>query len=68
MGRLRASHGLKGIALSGYGMEEDVARSHEAGFITHLTKPVDFHQLQRVLGEFAKSENAAVIEAREGGG
>ena len=55
MGRLRSSHGLKGIALSGYGMEEDIERSREAGFITHLTKPVDFHQLQRALDEFGRS-------------
>jgi response regulator of citrate/malate metabolism len=32
-------------------MEEDVARSHEAGFITHLVKPVDFSQLQNALRE-----------------
>jgi two-component system CheB/CheR fusion protein len=28
-----------GIALSGYGQEEDIQRSHEAGFAAHLTKP-----------------------------
>ncbi len=28
-----------GIALSGYGQEEDIRRSHEAGFAAHLTKP-----------------------------
>ncbi len=27
------------IALSGYGQEEDIQRSHEAGFAAHLTKP-----------------------------
>jgi PAS domain S-box-containing protein len=32
---------LKGIALSGYGREEDLQRSREAGFSAHLTKPVD---------------------------
>ncbi|MBA2622303.1 MAG: PAS domain S-box protein [Chthoniobacterales bacterium] len=48
---LRARHGLRGIALSGYGMEEDIARSRQAGFSTHLTKPVDFPQLQRALRE-----------------
>ncbi len=51
MEQLRNRHGLQGIALSGYGMEEDVARSHEAGFITHLVKPVDFSQLQNALRE-----------------
>ena len=34
-------NGLKGIALSGYGREEDVRRSEQAGFSMHLTKPVD---------------------------
>ncbi len=36
---------IKGIALSGYGMESDVTRSKEAGFLEHLTKPVDFQKL-----------------------
>ena len=31
----------RAIALTGYGMESDVAASLEAGFIQHLTKPVD---------------------------
>lgn len=37
------------IALSGYGQEEDRERSREAGFDAHLTKPVDFAELRRVL-------------------
>jgi CheY-like chemotaxis protein/anti-sigma regulatory factor (Ser/Thr protein kinase) len=49
MEQLRARHGLRGIALSGYGMEEDLARSREAGFVAHLVKPVDFAQLRRAL-------------------
>ena len=40
---------LKGIALSGLGMEEDVQRSLEAGFEFHLTKPINFQSLQEVL-------------------
>ena len=32
-------HTFPGIALSGYGQEEDIRRSYEAGFIAHLTKP-----------------------------
>ena len=42
---------LRAIALSGYGMEEDVARSRAAGFSAHLVKPVDFEQLKRALRE-----------------
>lgn len=45
MQRLKQGHHLKGIALSGYGMEEDVRKSHEAGFLMHLTKPVKPEQL-----------------------
>ncbi len=41
------------IALSGYGMEHDVERSRDAGFVEHLTKPVSWNLLieavQRVL-------------------
>jgi len=40
---------LRGLALSGFGMDEDIARSRAAGFTEHLTKPVDFARLQRHL-------------------
>ncbi len=46
-------HAIKGIALSGFGMEEDVRRSFAAGFDHHLTKPVDFQNLQALLNEIA---------------
>jgi CheY-like chemotaxis protein len=49
MSHLRERHGLRGIALSGYGMEKDTERTREAGFIAHLIKPVDFDQLRRLL-------------------
>ncbi len=32
-------HKFPGIALSGYGQEDDIRRSYEAGFAAHLTKP-----------------------------
>jgi hypothetical protein len=41
----RARYGAPGIAMSGYGMEEDVSRSYEAGFTEHLVKPIDLAQL-----------------------
>jgi PAS domain S-box-containing protein len=40
---------LKAIALSGFGMEEDLRKSREAGFVEHLTKPVNFSQLEAVI-------------------
>jgi signal transduction histidine kinase len=37
------------VALTGYGQEEDRARSLAAGFAAHLVKPVDIEQLAKVL-------------------
>jgi DNA-binding response OmpR family regulator len=45
--------GMRGIALSGYGMEDDVRRSIEVGFNTHLTKPVDFQKLEAAVRALA---------------
>ncbi len=44
-------YGLRGIALSGYGMEDDLQKSREAGFEKHVTKPVSLQTLQAVLQE-----------------
>ncbi|HJT46178.1 MAG TPA: ATP-binding protein, partial [Chthoniobacterales bacterium] len=44
---------LTGIALSGLGMDEDVQRSLEAGFDHHLTKPINFQELQSLLGKIS---------------
>jgi signal transduction histidine kinase len=37
------------VALTGWGQESDRRRSHEAGFNSHLTKPVDPHVLDELL-------------------
>jgi CheY-like chemotaxis protein len=51
--RLRAMPGLEPmprlIALTGWGQEEDRARSREAGFVAHLVKPVDPAELGAAL-------------------
>jgi CheY-like chemotaxis protein len=49
MRELSNRHGLSGIALSGYGMEDDVRKSREAGFRKHLTKPVDLRALEEAI-------------------
>ena len=38
------------IAVSGCGQDDDRRRSREAGFDLHLTGPVDFYELQQLLG------------------
>jgi len=53
MKELARDYGLRGIALSGYGMDEDLARTKNAGFIAHLVKPVDVDRLNRVLEQAA---------------
>jgi PAS domain S-box-containing protein len=40
---------VHGIALSGYGMEEDLVRSRDAGFSEHLIKPVEIQVLEQAL-------------------
>ena len=37
------------VGISGYGQEEDRARSRAAGFDHHLVKPVDFQELRDIL-------------------
>ena len=49
MRHLAATHGVKGIALSGFGQDDDLERSREAGFATHLTKPVNIQMLRQVI-------------------
>jgi PAS domain S-box-containing protein len=52
IGELRAVQtGLTGIALSGYGMENDVRRSSEAGFVAHLVKPVSVSKLDALMSD-----------------
>jgi signal transduction histidine kinase/CheY-like chemotaxis protein len=53
MREIRARQSIAGIALSGFGMEEDIEKSREAGFLDHLIKPVDVNRLQAALNEIA---------------
>jgi len=53
MKKIRKTHNLPGIALSGYGTEADVAQSSEAGFSLHLTKPVDIDVLDEAIQKLA---------------
>ncbi|MDQ2658983.1 MAG: response regulator [Verrucomicrobiota bacterium] len=49
MAELRESYDLPGIALSGYGMDDDIEQSRASGFFIHLTKPVDIHELESAI-------------------
>lgn len=49
MRRLRERHAVRGVAMSGYGTEEDIRKSREAGFSEHLIKPVALPQLKEAI-------------------
>jgi CheY-like chemotaxis protein len=53
--QILAQRRLPAIALSGYGMDSDLQRSAQAGFLEHLVKPVNARQLEdaiaRALGK-----------------
>jgi CheY-like chemotaxis protein len=50
---IRQTRDVKAIAVSGYGTEEDVQRSAEAGFSEHLVKPFDPERLVDMLERLA---------------
>jgi len=53
---LRAEPALRSmrlVALTGWGEESDRARSHDAGFDLHVTKPIDTPTLESVLADMA---------------
>ena len=47
--QLPQGDGVKLIALSGYGQEDDKHRSRAAGFAAHLVKPINIAELQKTL-------------------
>jgi PAS domain S-box-containing protein len=44
---------IKAVAITGFGTEEDIRRSKDAGFDFHLIKPIDLDELQGVLDQVA---------------
>jgi CheY-like chemotaxis protein len=49
MGKLKSDHPIFGIALTGFGMEDDLRKSQEVGFHHHLVKPVDLNRLDALI-------------------
>jgi CheY-like chemotaxis protein len=59
MRELSTTKGLRGIALSGFGMENDVNRARAAGFSEHLTKPINFDRLEESIQNLLEPEPVA---------
>ncbi|MEY2585143.1 MAG: hypothetical protein QOD80_1169, partial [Verrucomicrobiota bacterium] len=60
MKELSTTRSLRGIALSGFGMENDVSRARAAGFSEHLTKPINFDRLDEAIRMLLAEPEAAV--------
>jgi signal transduction histidine kinase/CheY-like chemotaxis protein len=59
MQELRASKSMRGIAVSGFGMENDVSRARAAGFSEHLTKPINIERLEAAIHGVLDLEHGA---------
>lgn len=46
-------HTFPAIAITGFGMDEDIHKCHDAGFNSHLTKPVNFQKLELLIQQFS---------------
>jgi signal transduction histidine kinase/ActR/RegA family two-component response regulator len=51
MRQLRGTKPIHGIALSGFGTDDDIMQSRQAGFAGHLTKPINLDQLEAMLAQ-----------------
>jgi CheY-like chemotaxis protein len=49
--RIRQTREVPALALSGFGMDEDIERSRDAGFSDHLIKPVNIDRLQAAIAQ-----------------
>ena len=62
MRELNARGGMSGIAMSGFGAEEDLQQSREAGFFDHLTKPIDSKRLDAAIHRVAARAAGRQVE------
>ncbi len=57
MQTMHSERPLLGIALTGFGMEDDIRKSRDAGFKYHLVKPIDPNKLDLLIQEGAAAAN-----------
>jgi len=46
---IRRTKTTPAIALTGFGMQQDIERAQQAGFNSHLTKPVNLRKLEVII-------------------
>lgn len=59
MKAMNAIRPVRGIALSGLGMEDDIKKSLAAGFELHLVKPINFELLNDAVNKILSSESVS---------
>jgi signal transduction histidine kinase/CheY-like chemotaxis protein len=52
---IRQRSSIPAIALTGFGMDQDIKRYKEAGFDAHLTKPVNIQKLEMLINQLFSS-------------
>jgi len=58
----RGGRTFRAIAMSGFGTDEDLHRSRQAGFAEHLTKPVEFPLLQAAIARLSAPSAPIQVE------
>ena len=58
---LRVQQPLRGIAISGFGMDADIGKSLEAGFSEHLVKPVKLEKLEAAIARVVSEGNSPAL-------
>jgi signal transduction histidine kinase/ActR/RegA family two-component response regulator len=58
---LRAKTPIRGIAISGFGMDADISKSLEAGFSDHLVKPVKLEKLEAAIARVMLQDNSPAL-------
>jgi two-component system, chemotaxis family, CheB/CheR fusion protein len=65
MNEFQKKFGAKGIALTGYGTEYDIAQNQASGFTAHLTKPIRIESLERAIADALKETTGNVFNKNE---
>ncbi|WP_395748876.1 response regulator [Prosthecobacter sp.] len=60
MNKLHQRWPVRAIAVSGYGMEHDLKRSLDAGFLEHLTKPINISNLETMIAKTLSKEKSKI--------
>jgi len=60
-------YSIVGIAISGYGMNDDIDRSRQMGFAAHMTKPSSLQQLLRTIEDvMSRQERRSDLQSADG--